>query len=222
MRWRCYHRSARRRDDASLPSRDPRAMRRQAMFEHRGAPLLSPSRFARRFIGFAALSLAIVAGALALGTAGYHAFAGLPWIDALLNAAMILSGMGPVNPMETPPRSSSRRPTRSSAGSPSSPRWPCSSHPSSTASSTTSTWSSRKTRTRRAKSARTCEAHDAGCEDATTASSSARAFHSVSRHSRAGSLSATMPPPVWTRARPPDKRMLRITTARSQPPRRSR
>jgi hypothetical protein len=44
---------------------------------------------------------AILTGALALGTLGYHFAAGLAWIDALLNAAMILSGMGPVDPVPT-------------------------------------------------------------------------------------------------------------------------
>ena len=38
---------------------------------------------------------------LALGVLGYHLVAGLSWIDALVNAAMILTGMGPVNEMTT-------------------------------------------------------------------------------------------------------------------------
>ena len=37
-----------------------------------------------------------------IGAAGYHYFAGLPWIDALLNAAMILTGMGPVDTLKSP------------------------------------------------------------------------------------------------------------------------
>ena len=40
---------------------------------------------------------------LLLGGAGYHYFGRLPWIDAFLNATMILTGMGPVNPMTTTP-----------------------------------------------------------------------------------------------------------------------
>ena len=35
------------------------------------------------------------------GSAGYHHFEGLAWVDSLLNAAMILTGMGPVNPMQS-------------------------------------------------------------------------------------------------------------------------
>ena len=44
----------------------------------------------------------LIAASLALGATGYHAFEGLPWLDATLNAAMILTGMGPVNPLTTP------------------------------------------------------------------------------------------------------------------------
>ncbi|MGH7287421.1 MAG: hypothetical protein ACREI8_05315 [Myxococcota bacterium] len=73
------------------------------MLEHRTAPLLPISQFARRQFAFAAISVAIVGAALGLGSAGYHVIAGLPWVDALLNAAMILSGMGPVDPMRTVP-----------------------------------------------------------------------------------------------------------------------
>ena len=43
----------------------------------------------------------LIAASLALGAVGYHQFAGLPWLDATLNAAMILTGMGPVNPLTT-------------------------------------------------------------------------------------------------------------------------
>jgi hypothetical protein len=38
---------------------------------------------------------------LGLGMTGYHVFEKLPWIDAFLNASMILSGMGPVAPIQT-------------------------------------------------------------------------------------------------------------------------
>ncbi|MCA9503845.1 MAG: hypothetical protein H6748_02700 [Spirochaetaceae bacterium] len=63
-----------------------------------------PSRrvFFIRLARQALLSGAIVAFSLALGAAGYHEFVGLPWLDATLNASMILTGMGPVAPLETP------------------------------------------------------------------------------------------------------------------------
>jgi hypothetical protein len=72
------------------------------MFEHRRSPLLPAHRFAGRLATFGLLSTLIVACALAIGAVGYHAIAGLAWIDALLNAAMILTGMGPVDRMLTP------------------------------------------------------------------------------------------------------------------------
>ncbi len=36
---------------------------------------------------------------LSIGILGYHFIAGLRWVDSLLDAAMILSGMGPVSPL---------------------------------------------------------------------------------------------------------------------------
>jgi hypothetical protein len=50
----------------------------------------------------AALTGGLIAAALAIGAAGYHYLADLPWLDATLNAAMILTGMGPVNPVVRP------------------------------------------------------------------------------------------------------------------------
>ncbi len=69
------------------------------MYEKNGEKLLSWPRFARRMALSLALTLTIVAIALFAGVLGYHEIAGLPWIDALLNASMILTGMGPVDPM---------------------------------------------------------------------------------------------------------------------------
>jgi hypothetical protein len=55
----------------------------------------------RRVLACMALALAIVTIALTIGVAGYHFIAGLAWIDALLNASMILTGMGPVNVLQS-------------------------------------------------------------------------------------------------------------------------
>ena len=66
------------------------------LYEHRHEPVLTRRQFVRRLVrhgGFAAL---IVAFSLVVGTLGYMFFAGLAPIDALLNAAMLLGGMGPV------------------------------------------------------------------------------------------------------------------------------
>jgi hypothetical protein len=67
------------------------------MFEHRRAPLISRHAFLIRVARSALLGGVLIFGSLAVGAAGYHVFAGLPWLDALLNASMILTGMGPVD-----------------------------------------------------------------------------------------------------------------------------
>lgn len=69
------------------------------MFEHRTDPLLPSHRFLWRVLGFLALSAATIGAALGIGVVGYHYLGGLPWIDALVNASMILGGMGPVDPI---------------------------------------------------------------------------------------------------------------------------
>lgn len=64
------------------------------MFEHRSEPLLPASRFFWRAAGFLGLSAAVIGLALGIGVSGYHYLGGLPWIDALVNASMILGGLG--------------------------------------------------------------------------------------------------------------------------------
>ncbi len=71
------------------------------MYEHKSRPLLPRRKFYRRMARSAAVVAGIIAFSLLLGSAGYHYLGGLPWIDALLNASMILTGMGPVDPMRT-------------------------------------------------------------------------------------------------------------------------
>jgi hypothetical protein len=71
------------------------------MFEHRKQPLLPRVAFLARMTRSAGIACGIVLMAWALGTVGYHELEGLSWIDALLNAAMILSGMGPVAELHT-------------------------------------------------------------------------------------------------------------------------
>lgn len=56
----------------------------------------------RRLIRHGAIVAAFIVLALGLGATGYHIFDGLPWLDAILNAAMILTGMGPIAPISTP------------------------------------------------------------------------------------------------------------------------
>ena len=66
------------------------------MFEHREEPLLPFSLFLRRMASCLAIAGGMVAFGVAVGVLGYRYIAGFSWIDALLNACMILGGMGPV------------------------------------------------------------------------------------------------------------------------------
>lgn len=65
----------------------------------RTRPLPHPRVFWRRFFQNAAIASGIIGGSLGIGIVGYHVTEGLPWLDALVNASMILSGMGPVDPL---------------------------------------------------------------------------------------------------------------------------
>ena len=71
------------------------------MYEHRKAPLLPWPAFLLRVAAHALAGLAIITAALGLGMFGYHYYEGMSWIDAFANAAMILSGMGPLHPLQT-------------------------------------------------------------------------------------------------------------------------
>jgi hypothetical protein len=65
-------------------------------YEHRSDPLLPRPLFLMRIGAHVFLALSFIAVSLAIGILGYHLLAGFSWIDALLNAAMILGGMGEV------------------------------------------------------------------------------------------------------------------------------
>ena len=71
------------------------------MFEHRKEPLLSRREFLRRLAKNASYGLALVAVSLLGGILGYHVLGDLSWTDSFLNAAMILSGMGPVDALHS-------------------------------------------------------------------------------------------------------------------------
>src|SRR5215208_1122927 len=71
------------------------------MYEHRSQLLISRVEFFFRVLYHGLLAFGIVFVALLIGILGYHGFEGLPWIDATLNASMILGGMGPVSPLST-------------------------------------------------------------------------------------------------------------------------
>ena len=71
------------------------------MYEHRAIAPLSQAFFLRRLAGHFAVALALVAISLGIGMAGYSYFEDMPWRDAFVNAAMLLGGMGPVDPLKT-------------------------------------------------------------------------------------------------------------------------
>jgi hypothetical protein len=66
-------------------------------FERRTEPLISTREFAARLFHSAIVALALIGVSLLVGMIGYRTFEGLSWIDAFLNASMLLGGMGPVN-----------------------------------------------------------------------------------------------------------------------------
>jgi hypothetical protein len=70
-------------------------------YERRHEPLLPRAAFVLRVGLHAGIALGIVFGALFIGILGYHFLAQLSWIDALVNASMLLGGMGPVNELHT-------------------------------------------------------------------------------------------------------------------------
>ena len=71
------------------------------MFENRHEPMLSRPAFMRRVARHALIAFGIVVGSLLIGVAGYHFLEGLSWLDSLVNASMLLGGMGPVNELHT-------------------------------------------------------------------------------------------------------------------------
>jgi len=67
------------------------------VYESRHQPPLTRARFARRLVGHSAVVIGLIGASLLLGMSGYVEFEHLSWIDAFLNAAMLLGGMGPVH-----------------------------------------------------------------------------------------------------------------------------
>ena len=70
-------------------------------FEHHTQPLATRVEFARRMLRFGLVTAGIILFSLGIGILGYHYLESLSWIDSLLNASMILGGMGPVNNLQT-------------------------------------------------------------------------------------------------------------------------
>jgi len=72
------------------------------VYESRQHPPVSTKVFARRMVRHVVFVLVLLTGSIAIGMWGYEYFENLPWRDAFLNSAMLLGGMGPVDPLKTP------------------------------------------------------------------------------------------------------------------------
>ena len=71
------------------------------MYESRRHPVLPPRQFVRRQLNHILVAAALVVVSVGAGMAGYAYYEHLPWRDGFLNSAMLLGGMGPVDPPRT-------------------------------------------------------------------------------------------------------------------------
>ena len=71
------------------------------LYEHRDSRPISLAEFGSRMARHGALALLLTVFSLAIGMAGYEYYEDLPWRDAFLNSAMLMGGMGPVDPPKT-------------------------------------------------------------------------------------------------------------------------
>jgi hypothetical protein len=71
------------------------------MYEKKLHPVLAQAKFWMRLWRHAFLALALVGASLLAGILGYRDLEDLSWVDATLNASMILGGMGPVTELKT-------------------------------------------------------------------------------------------------------------------------
>ena len=74
---------------------------RRFRFEHKSEPVLSRPAFFGRILRMSTVAMGLVVLGLSVGALGYRVTEGWSWLDATLNAAMILTGMGPVEELDT-------------------------------------------------------------------------------------------------------------------------
>ena len=67
------------------------------MYEPRSHPVLSTELFVKRLVRHFGYACALLALSLGAGMVGFRALTSMDWLDAFLNASMLLSGMGPVS-----------------------------------------------------------------------------------------------------------------------------
>ena len=72
-----------------------------AIFEHHKQPMVSKSVFLQRVVKCAWIALLLLAGSISMGAAAYHYTEGFSWLDALMNAVMIMTGLGLVDALHS-------------------------------------------------------------------------------------------------------------------------
>jgi hypothetical protein len=88
-------------EEKKLHGRTHLSKRHVLDYETKLEPLLSRRAFARRLARNFAVASLLIGVSLLAGMIGYHFLEGMEWIDAFVNASMILSGMGPADPLKT-------------------------------------------------------------------------------------------------------------------------
>lgn len=71
------------------------------VYESKGQPLLARSAFARRIVGHIGIAVLLLVVSLGIGMTGYMATEGMSAVDAFVNSAMLLGGMGPVSQLSS-------------------------------------------------------------------------------------------------------------------------
>lgn len=71
------------------------------MYESKNQPPITRASFARRLAAHLGVAVCLLLVSLGAGMFGYVQLEHMSWIDAFLNSAMLLGGMGPVNPLQT-------------------------------------------------------------------------------------------------------------------------
>ncbi len=89
------------RDRGAAAKRARRARRAILRYERHHEPLLTPRDFLHRMLRHGGLTVVVLALSLGGGALGYRVTEGMSWLDAFLNASMILTGMGPVSTLVT-------------------------------------------------------------------------------------------------------------------------
>ena len=71
------------------------------IFEHHQQPLLAPNAFLQRVFRCTGAAILLLTSSIFVGAAVYHYVEGLPWVNAVMNAIMIMTGLGLVDTLHT-------------------------------------------------------------------------------------------------------------------------